>query len=192
MLLGDEREEPFHASSIPGNYAIGSSAFVGYAITGKRHFKADPERAKRLELMSGISKCFLMKEVSLVNYSVSCERFSHVLPLGWTSSPQRSLINCILCLEEGSPLLLFPGVNEMRRKVTLSPTRLFSHFGRWSVLTSPLYRRFRGARSLPALIQASSGAGSTPAAPLFALSVFAYRTNRKLCSFVCKCVCPQG
>lgn len=154
---------------LPGNYAIGSSAFVGYAVTRKKHLKADPERAKRPELPSGISKCFLMKEVSLVNYSVSCERFSHVLPLGWTSSLLRSLINCVLCLEEGSPLLLFPGVNEMRRKVTLSPTRLFSHFGRSSALTSPLCLCFRGACSLPALIQASSGARSTPAAPLFPL-----------------------
>lgn len=67
-----------------------------------------------------------MEEVSLVNYTVKwfhgpCECFSHVPPLGWTSSPLHSLINCILCLEEDSPLVLFPGVNEMRRKVTLSP-----------------------------------------------------------------------
>lgn len=77
-----------------------------------------------------------MEEVSLVNYTmksfhVSCERFSHILPLGWTSSLLHSLINCILCLEEDSTLLLLPGVNEMKTKVTLSPTRLLSHFG-WS------------------------------------------------------------
>lgn len=109
-----------------------------------------------------------MKEVSLVNYTVSCERCSHVLPLGWTSL-LHSLINCVLCLEEDSPLLLFPGVNEMRRKVTPSPTRLFSHFGWPSSLISQLYLCFRGARSLPALTQAGFAARSTPAAPLFAL-----------------------
>lgn len=169
---GRARGTPFHASSIPvptRELCYRILCVCGLCYYSERHFKADPERAKRLELPSGISKCFLMKEVSLVNYSVSCERFSHVLPLGWTSSLLRSLINCILCLEEGSPLLLFPGVNEMRRKVTLSPTRLFSHFGWSSALTSPLYLCFRGACSLPGLIQASSGAGSTPAAPLFAL-----------------------
>lgn len=142
-----------------------------------------------------------MEEVSLVNYTVksfhvSYERFSPVLPLGWTSSLLLHLINCVLCLEEDSPLLLFPGVNEMRRKVTLSPPRLFSHFG-WSSAAVLWYLNcssgFGGACSGSALIQVSFWARSTPAAPLKVHAfVFAYRTNRKLCSFVCKCVCPQG
>lgn len=100
-----------------------------------------------------------MKEVSLVNYSVSYERLSRVLPLGWTSS---LLLNSIWCWEPPPPLLLFPGVNEMGAKVTLSPTWLF-----W--VAPPLYLCFRGACSPPALVQAGSGAGPPPAAPLFQL-----------------------
>lgn len=45
------------------------------------------------------------------------EYFNHVRPLGWTSSLLRHLINCFLRLEENSPLLLFPGVNELRREM---------------------------------------------------------------------------
>lgn len=108
-------------------------SFVGYSIT--QVFQS-LSRERRLKLLSELSKHLLMEEVSLVNYTmksfhVSCERFSHILPLGWTSSLLHSLINCILCLEEDSTLLLLPGVNEMKTKVTLSPTRLLSHFG-WS------------------------------------------------------------
>lgn len=87
-----------------------------------------------------------MKEVSLVNYAVgsfrvSCERFSHVPPLGRTSSLLRGLINCVWCLEEDSPLLLFPGVNEMRRKVTPSSRKAASWF--WAAWPRPRPRRRR-------------------------------------------------
>lgn len=83
--LGDEGEErratPSPSLCLPGNDANGSSALVGYMLLlWKRHFKADPERAERLESPSGVSKCLLMKEVSLVNYSVSCERLRASCP----------------------------------------------------------------------------------------------------------------
>lgn len=112
---------------------------MGYRIT-QGGISEPTRREQKLKLLSELSKHLLMEEVSLVNYTVksflvSCERFSYVLPLGWTSSLLHSLINCILCLGEDSPLLLFPGVNEMRTKVTLSPTRLFAPF--WGGLAPP-------------------------------------------------------
>lgn len=75
-----------------------------------------------------------MEEVSLVNYTVksfqvSCKRCSHVLPRGWTSALLYSLTNCILCLEEDSPLVLFPGVNEMREVWLWAPPGCWAAFG---------------------------------------------------------------
>lgn len=136
-----------------------------------------------------------MEEVSLVNYTVnsfhvSYERFSHVLPLGWTSSLLHNPINCILCLEENSPLLLFTGVNELRTEVTLSPTMLFTPF--WDGLAPPpsdsstvLWRCLLGFCTHPDEFLSSFNSGSSSRSSCFCICI----PNKQEIVFICMQMC---
>lgn len=116
-----------------------------------------------------------------------------------------ALYNCLLCCVGRVTSALFPGVNEWRRErlPVAPPARPRGPSGP-ARLTPPCTRLipqtpllFEVLGWVPAPLPPGRKSLATrltlwqPSVYVSSL-VFAYRTNRKVCSFVCKCVCPQG